>query len=309
MKLERRQFLKTTALSAAASAIAPALLSPAAAQYPPRGGTGGRPFLIDTNVHLFSWPFRQLKYGSTSALLAKLRKHGVQQAWAGTFEGLYSKDLGAANARLVEECQRQANGFLVPVGSVNPMWAGWPEELRRCHEQHRMQAVRLHPCYQGYQLDEPEFVRLFAGAVERRLLVQIVVEMEDPRVHHPQINAPTTRPLPLVDLLAKHPSARVQLLGDSFGWMRIPQAQPLLEAKNLWHDVSSLESVGGVGRIIDGTHWNIRGRIPVERLTFGSHAPYFPVETALLRLFESPLSLPQLQAIMENNARRMLSPA
>jgi hypothetical protein len=39
-------------------------------------------------------------------------------------------------------------------------------------------------------------------------------------------------------------------------------------------------------------------RVPVERIVFGSHAPYFPVETAILKLIESPLDLQQLQSII-----------
>jgi len=40
---------------------------------------------------------------------------------------------------------------------------------------------------------------------------------------------------------------------------------------------------------------------------FGSHAPYFPVENALLKCFESPLSMDQLRAIMAGNANRMIA--
>lgn len=170
-----------------------------------------------------------------------------------------------------------------------------------------MSAIRLHPCYQGYTLEEPAFARLLEQATARKMLVQIALELEDPRVHHPIVHAVSVNPVPLVQLLASHPGARVQLLGDGFAWMRLPQAKPLLVAPNVWHDISALEGVGGVGRLIDGKHWNLSGRIPVERMLFGSHAPYFPVESSLLKLFESPLSLPQLEAIMDANARRTIS--
>ena len=57
---------------------------------------------------------------------------------------------------------------------------------------------------------------------------------------------------------------------------------------------------------IDGTQPNYRGSVPVERLLFGTHAPFFPCESALLKLFESPLDRPQLDRIMHANARRLL---
>jgi predicted TIM-barrel fold metal-dependent hydrolase len=47
-------------------------------------------------------------------------------------------------------------------------------------------------------------------------------------------------------------------------------------------------------------------RVPVERILFGSHAPYFPLETALLKLIESPLNQRELEAIMVQNARHFL---
>lgn len=44
--------------------------------------------------------------------------------------------------------------------------------------------------------------------------------------------------------------------------------------------------------------------VPIERLLFGSHAPYFPVETNLIKLFESPLTLHEIKAIMYSNAQK-----
>src|SRR5690349_14874483 len=49
------------------------------------------PEIIDTNIHLFQWPFRRLKYGRTTALVTKLRKHRITKAWAGSFEAILEK--------------------------------------------------------------------------------------------------------------------------------------------------------------------------------------------------------------------------
>ena len=94
------------------------------------------------------------------------------------------KQLDAINRRLAEECRARGDGMLVPIGSVNPAWPDWEEDLRRCHEQYRMPGVRLYPAYHGYTLDHPEFARLLGEAAKRGLLVQIVLRMEDERVHH-----------------------------------------------------------------------------------------------------------------------------
>jgi hypothetical protein len=74
-------------------------------------------------------------------------------------------------------------------------------------------------------------------------------------------------------------------------------------------DISRLEGNGAVGRLIGSVPGATPGRVPVERVLFGSHAPYFPLETAILKLIESPLDAKQLQAIMQGNARRLFARA
>ncbi len=301
MPLPRRAFLR--------SAIATAAVATAAGSGRAQAGAGATKVpLVDTNVHLHGWPFRRLKYDRTAALAAKLQRHGVTEAWAGSFDGIFSKDLAGVNARLAAECRSEGDGLFRPVGSVNPMWPDWEDDLRRCHEVHRMRAIRLHPGYQGYTLEHPEFARLLDAATARGLLVQISLELEDPRVHHPAIRVLPTPATPLVRLLAERPGARIQLLG-SWQWLRLAPSRALRDLPNVLHEISNLEAVGAVGRVIDGNHWSLPGRVPVERILFGSHAPYFPVEAALFRLFESPLTRPQLQAIMADNARRALARA
>src|SRR5689334_25129780 len=103
-KLTRRRFLN--------AALLPAALGPLPAQAArgaePDGGAALPPDIIDTNVHLFDWPFRKLKYAGAKALVAKLRRHRITQAWAGSYEGLLHRNLDSVNARLAEECR--ANG-------------------------------------------------------------------------------------------------------------------------------------------------------------------------------------------------------
>jgi hypothetical protein len=78
-KLTRRRFLNGVLLPAVLGT-----LSKRAVQCgKPDGGADSPPDIIDTNVHLFDWPFRKLKYAGAKALVAKLRRHRITQAWAG----------------------------------------------------------------------------------------------------------------------------------------------------------------------------------------------------------------------------------
>lgn len=298
--IDRRTFVKASLISAALPMAAATAHGLEAAE--PLAAT---PEIIDTNVHLFQWPFRPLKYGRTEALLAKLRKHRIGAAWCGSFEAVLNKQLDVVNFRLAEECKAHGGGTLIPIGSVNPAWPDWEADLKQCHEQHLMRGIRLYPMYHGYALDEPEFARLLAEAAQRKMLVQIVLRLEDERVHHRAVIVENVDVSPLVDLLKKLPEAKVQLI-NSAGPLLGKSVAALVKETTVAFDIAATEGNGGVGRLIEGTNYSYQGAIPAERLLFGSHAPYFPCESALLKLFESPLTLEQLQLMMYSNARRLM---
>jgi predicted TIM-barrel fold metal-dependent hydrolase len=304
--IDRRGFVKAS-VAGATLPLAAALASRAArSAEQATTAASAPPEIIDTNVHLFDWPFRKLKYARTEALVAKLQKHRITQAWAGSFEAVLNKQLDGVNRRLADECRTRGGGMLMAVGSVNPAWPDWDEDLRRCYEQHRMRAVRLYPAYHGYTLDQPDFLRLLAEAGKRGLLVQIVLRLEDERVHHVSINVPNVNVSPLIDALKKTPAAKVQLL-NSAGPLMGNSLSGLVRETQITFDIAATEGNGGVGRLIEGQNPSYRGAVPVERMLFGSHAPFFPCESALLKLFESPLSREQLEPLMNGNARRLLA--
>ena len=294
-RVNRRGFLKATAGLAAVAATG---LVPARAGEPrpvvlPSHGGG----LIDTNVTLGQWPFRRVPLDETPRLVSKLRRAGVVQAWAGTYEGLLHKDLGSANARLVADCRRHGHGVLLPFGSVDPLLPDWEEELRRCQEVHRMRGIRLFPNYHGYHLEDRRFGRLLQLAAGRGLLVQLAVLMEDERMQHPLVRVPHVDTKPLVDLLRTLPQARVLLLNWSRG-VPADLLPKLAGTGQVSFEISSVESVGGVARLL--------GEVPAQRVLFGSNAPFFYFESAALKLQESELSEAELGAVCAGNAKRLL---
>src|SRR6058998_1451396 len=211
--IDRRRFLKQSLLGATAVSLAgqqrsmsqTATATPAAASSEAIG-------IIDTNVNLFNWPFRALKYRDTRALVAKLKKHRVIEAWAGSFEALLAKDMNGVNARLAAECLEHGPGFLIPFGSVNLAWPDWEDDVRRCHEVHKMPGIRIYPGYQPFDLDHPGMESLLRMTSERGLVLQVVFGVEDSRVHHPIINVGPVTFRPLLKALERTPNARVELL-------------------------------------------------------------------------------------------------
>ena len=289
--MERRTFLSTSSLAASAfAALRPVSAAPSPAK------SGG---LIDTNVYLSHWAVRH-SWATTPALLAeKLRRHGVTSAWVGSFEGALHTDISGVNARLAEACARESGGLLRAFGTINPTFPDWEEDLRRCHEVHRMSGVRLFPNYHGYALDDRRFVALLELAARRGLLVQIALIIEDDRSQNPVLAAAPVQAGPLVKIVPRIPNARVMLLN---GGSRVLGAnQSLLQglaAAGVHFEIATLEGVAGIESLLQ--------RAPGIKLSFGSHAPYFYFEAALLKLQESALTQEQLASICFGNASAAL---
>lgn len=254
--------------------------------------------LIDVNVYLSRWPFRRTPDDEPAALVEKLRSHGVVQAWTGSFDSLLHRDLGAVNERLAADCRAAGEGLLLPFGAVNPRLPDWEEDLRRCHEEFGMPGVRLHPNYHGYKLDDPLVPPLLSQAAERGLIVQLAVTMEDERTQHPLVQVAHVDLAPLAEIVKRTPKLRLVLL-NAFRSLRPEVRDQLVAAGQVYFEIATLEAVGGVEKLI--------GQIPGERILFGSYAPLFYFESALLKLQESLLGNVQLAAIREMNAKRLLA--
>lgn len=249
--------------------------------------------IIDTNVYLFRWPFRRIQYDEPGQLVEMLRARGVAEAWVGSFEGVFQKDMGAVNARLAKACRRHGKDFLVPFGSVNPRMKNWRLDLQRIDEEHGMPGIRLHPGYHNYTLDEPVFAQVLEEAAKRDLIVQVVPWLQDERHHNPLMPVPTPALAPLAE---SFPEVTIMVLN---GLRAGGQLGELPTAKNLLFDFAKLDVITPLDGYLE--------RLPVDRIVFGSYSPMFYFESARLKLQESVLSETQIQAITYGNARRILT--
>jgi predicted TIM-barrel fold metal-dependent hydrolase len=253
--------------------------------------------MIDVNVSLSRWPFRRLPLDEPAALVATLRRLGVTQAWAGSFDGVLHRDVAGVNRRLADDCRAYGDGLLVPFGTVNPTVPDWRDDVRRCQEEHRMSGIRLHPNYHGYGLDDPRLAALLDEAAGRSLLVQVVAAMEDERTQHPLLRVPAVAPAALAALVTQRPTLRVILLNTTL----LPAGDPLkrlVGTGRIWVDTAMLEGVAGIERAV--------ASVGSARLLAGSHAPFYCADAMPLKLQEAALREADLHAIAEGNARSLI---
>ena len=74
--------------------------------------------------------------------------------------------------------------------------------------------------------------------------------------------------------------------------------QILKEYQNIYMEISHLESLGVVRKLIDN--------IGIERILFGTYAPYFYIESSFLKIKESRFSEDETEMVFSQNAERLI---
>jgi len=252
----------------------------------------------DVAVYLGQWPFRRLPGDETRELVARLRRGGLTQAWAGSFEGILHRDLAGVNLRLAEACSRDGDRFLLPFGTVHPWLPDWEDDVRRCHEMHGMRGLRLYPNYHGYSSDMARVERVCELAEQHRLIVQVTLSMEDVRTQHPLVQVAAADPAPWIEQARQRPQLRLVLLQGSRS-LPVEALDQIALLPNVWLDMANWEGVGGLTHLLE--------RVTADRIVFGSHAPLFSWAAAALKLREANLGGQFQQAITTANAHRILA--
>ena len=270
--MNRRNFLLRTSAALAASSLGAA----EAAQ------------LTDCHVYLGSHPFRRLEAEDAPVFAQDLRRRGVTEAWVGAFEGLLRRDVAEVNRLTLQRCKSDA--IFRPCGTINLTLPAWQDDVKRCAEDHGMRVIRLHPNYHGHTLEVSAFRDLLTLATKHRLLVQVVVQMEDERTQNPQVRVPPVDLKPLPALIKEMTDARVMILNANASMV----LRHLQDCPNTTLDFAMIEGVGGVENLLK--IW------PLDRLVFGSFAPVFYWESARLKVQESALDPAQTASIHWENA-------
>ena len=117
---------------------------------------------IDINAHVGHWPFKKLRYNTCAALLERMDRFGVDVSIVSNLNGIFYKNTRSANEELQTEIgsSRRFRDRLVPFAVLNPIYAGWKDDLEACVGKAGMKGVRLYPAYHDYALTDPSCIEL-----------------------------------------------------------------------------------------------------------------------------------------------------
>jgi uncharacterized protein len=287
MQVSRRTFLTHALGTTAACGLAGAALA--------KVDAASTASFVDTHVYLGHWPHKQLPSAETSELVRTLGRNGIGRAWAGSFDGLFHKDIDAVNRRLAEVCAQPGNGMLVPVGSINPMLPDWEEDVRRCHETFQMLCIRLHPNYHGYAADDRRFARVLELAAERGLIVQLIAWMDERHfLLSPQNTTVDLRSL--ADQIAGVKNLKLVLTN---GCRNVDEdgIRAVLPMKQVYLDFGRVPTGAELRQLI--------GKASASRVVFGSGAPLHESKKQFDTMQGAGLTSVEWQAIAGGNANRL----
>jgi predicted TIM-barrel fold metal-dependent hydrolase len=176
---------------------------------------------------------------------------------------------------------------VIPFGTLHPDYEAMEGELAFLYD-HGIRGIKLHPDFQGFRLDAPELLPLFA-AMEGNFTIMVHIGDLLP----PQQNA--SCPFKIAAIKKRFP--RLQIIASHFGgyrhWQYVLEAMQGLE---IYLDTSS-----SLFAIPSDLLQQIYRNCPKHLLLFGSDYPLFDAAAEMARLqYRLHLSDRELETIMTN---------
>ena len=259
--------------------------------------------LIDANAHIGHWPFRHRAYNTCITLLGRMDEFGVDKAIISNLSACLYKNPQSANVELMKEIKATAQfrDRFFPFGVINPLYGGWIDDIRICHEEYGMKGIKIYPKYHGYEIDDPICEELVARVHERGLAIAIPLRVVDSR---PSSWLDIIEEFALSDIL----SLIAKVPGAKFLIQNVSQRSPLTDEEiSLVRNTDTLIDTSGKRIDILESWLEVLG---TDSFCFGTHTPVLDYCTGLLRiesLTASEANEVTKEKLRSGNIRNLLS--
>lgn len=255
--------------------------------------------MIDLNCYLGHFAFRQLRYNTADALLKWMDEKGIERAAVSSAAAVMYKNVQPANEELAEET-RTHRDRLVPFAVINPSYAGWQDDLKRCHESLEMKGLRLHPGWHGYKASDACCDELVHAAAERKMPVNIPIRVIDNRQRHWLVDVPDEPKGEIVKLIQSRPDAKFVLCAGT-GFLGSP-----LGKKDNGLPKNYLIGISKMQALLHDEMGKLIANLGPERLAFESGMPFQYPDPAILKVKVQDISEAAKQKILKKNAEAFL---
>ncbi len=270
--------------------------------------------LLDINAYVGHWPFKKLQYNTCAKLLERMDKYSVDISVVSNLNGIFYKNTQSANEELYDELQsdKRFKGRFIPFAIINPIYAGWREDLDLCVSKMGMKGIRVFPQYHDYEINDPSFIELVKMAREKNVPVAIDIRMVDSR-QRSWMDIPVFVPGEKTDIIFKEwqlkniipiikevPDAKYIIVNIANGLRLSDEELDIMKKADVLMDTSG-RSMSDLPDLIK--------KFGKEKFAFGTHAPVLDYLSGRLRIEymnDTEADETTKEMLRSGNARRII---
>ncbi|MBR2263647.1 MAG: amidohydrolase family protein [Firmicutes bacterium] len=213
------------------------------------------------------------------------------------------------NHKMIENQEALLASGIITFGGMHPDYQDYKQELRLLHD-HGIKGIKLHPAYQGRDIDDPAFLRIIEAASELGLIVLTHAGIDIGIYDHNYASVPQI--LNVLRLVA--PDRFV--LAHMGGWGSWDRFEADLAGAPLWIDTAF--SIGPIPVMTDPPAPLASQNLPMEdavrimrkhgtdRVLFATDSPWADMVDYVQMIRESTLSVEEQKQVLGANAVQLL---
>ena len=232
---------------------------------------------VDINANVGHWPFKKLRYNTCASLLKRMNQFGVDISVVSNLNGIFYKNTQSANEELYDEIRSDKTFAkrIIPFAIINPVYAGWRDDLHTCVKKMGMKGIRLHPLYHDYDVTEAPVIELVKMARDYGVPVAFTMRMVDSRQRSWMDLPKESAPRDYLAIMKAVPDAKYMLLNICNGFAFNKEERTVLDKANYLFDTS--------GRSLDVVRDFLKN-FGKDKFAFGTHAPILDYLSGMLRV-------------------------
>jgi uncharacterized protein len=233
--------------------------------------------LLDINASVGHWPFQHYNYNSCSTLLERMNRYGVNISVISNMNGVFYKNTQSANKELFAEVrsEKRFRDRFIPFAVINPIYAGWRNDLETCVSDYMMKGIRLYPLYHDYELTDPACLELVKRARDKNLVVALTLRMVDSRPRSWMDIQKEWALKDIIPVVKAVPDAKYMIVNVANSTELTDEETTLLQGADVLIDTSG-RAISNLGVLLK--------KFGKNKFAFGTHSPILDYISGRLRI-------------------------
>ena len=191
--------------------------------------------------------------------------------------GIFYKNTQPANEELHNEINsdKRFHDRFIPFAVINPIYAGWKDDLDICAGKFGMKGIRLYPLYHDYELTDPACIELVKLARDRNLIVAFSLRIVDSRQRSWMDIQQEWALKDIIPIVKSVPDAKYMILNVANSTALSDEETLLIKNADIVLDTSG-RAISNLGELIK--------KFGEDKFAFGTHSPILDYATGRLRI-------------------------